>query len=121
MQDHGDYLLEIAAKLKSDTPDVAFGTVAEIEVLADAATRAGDAETATILEDMVRYKTTSIPELAMHYDDIRHRATFGVLLKYQQKGEVSGQAAFYNKITAPSGAMPFIVLFISGWSRPMHA
>ena len=34
----------------------------------------------------------------------------------RQKGEVAGEAAFYNKITTPSRSMPFLVLFISGWS-----
>jgi ATPase family associated with various cellular activities (AAA)/AAA lid domain len=116
MQGDRDYLPEVAAKLKSATPDVAFGTVAEIEALANVALGAGDTETATILHDMVRYKALSISELSMHSEDIRRRHTSEVILRYQQKGEVSGPADFYNTITAPSRSMPFIVLFISGWS-----
>jgi thiol-disulfide isomerase/thioredoxin len=117
MQGLVDHLPEIAKQLKSDDPDVVFGTVAEVESLANVASRAGDTETATILHDMVRYKALSISELATHSQDIGRRYTCEVIHRYQKKGEVSGPADFYNKITAPSRSMPFIVLVISGWSN----
>jgi hypothetical protein len=117
MQGHSDHLDGFAEKLKSVDPDVSFGSLAEVETLTKRSLNRMDRDINTVLEDMLRYKACSISELATHYNDIKNQVTLGVLWRYQRKWEVKGAAEFYNKITAPSSSIPFIILFVSGWTN----